>query len=347
MYKLLLGGAYIEITSYCNRNCPYCYNDSTIDGIVLNKELVFRIIDECHNCGISSISISGGEPFAHPNIYEILSRLDALHMRAVIITNLSLLSLAKAVEVAKRGHVLQVSLDYPEEKMNDYTRGKGSYRLVFGLLDRFRREGLIKNLILRYNVGKNNSALIEKIIGVAMQYGIKTLDVALLFKSGRGCTYDYVFDYMEDMHDIGRLMHQLSDYKKNCGDALNLSYTKLNDQLGCVLFGDGELTIGPKIEPNGDVYICQLFSGSENVLGNIKDATLCEILSSEKAYKVVDKVRKRKQIQSECENCGFTDVCMCGCPAVSYNQTGSLFDKNDQCSMIKYFLKERVKQIGV
>ena len=81
MYKLVLGGTYIEITSFCNKDCPYCYNDSTIDGIVLNKELGFRIIDECHNCGISSISISGGEPFAHPNIYEILSKLDALHNR--------------------------------------------------------------------------------------------------------------------------------------------------------------------------------------------------------------------------------------------------------------------------
>ena len=114
-----------------------------------------------------------------------------------------------------------------------------------------------------------------------------------------------------------------------------------------MLFGEGSLEIGPKVEPNGDVYICQLFSGKENVLGNIKYATLQEILASDKALQVVDRIRERKQIQSECAGCGFTDVCMCGCPAVSYNQTGNLFDKNDQCSMIKYFLKERVKQIGV
>lgn len=347
MYKLILGGAYIEITSFCNRDCPYCYNDSTKDGIVLNKDLVFRVIDECHNCGISSISISGGEPFAHPNIYEILSKLDAFHMRAVIITNLSLLSLEKAIEVAKRGHVLQVTLDYPEEIMNDNTRGKGSYKLIISLFERFKREGLIENIILRYNVGKNNSKLVEDIIGLAKQYEIRTLDIALLFKSGRGCTYDHVFNCVSDVRDIGKLMNQLHEYEISYGSELSFNYTKLNDQLGCVLFGDGALTIGPKIEPNGDVYICQLFSGSENVLGNIKDATLCEILSSNKAYKVVDRVRKRKQIQSECSKCGFTDICMCGCPAVSYNQTGNLFDKNDQCSMIKYFLKERVKQIGV
>lgn len=347
MYNLKLGGVYIEITSFCNRDCPYCYNDSTRDKTILEKEMIFKIIDECHNLGISSLSISGGEPFSHPDIYEILSKLDTLHMKAVIITNLSFLPLEEAIDIAKRGHIFQVTLDFPEEKMNDITRGKGSYELVMHLLDKFKKENLINNIILRYNVGKNNSAYIEKIIKLAKQYGIKTLDVAFLFKSGRGCTYNNVFDYNKDILDIGALMKRLQELETSYNSEINISYSKLNDQLGCVLFGDGELTIGPKIEPNGDVYICQLFSGSENVLGNINDATLQEILSSDKAHKIVDKIRKRKQAQYECNSCGFADVCMCGCPAVSYNQTGSLFDKDDQCSMIKYFLKERVKQIGI
>ena len=347
MYNLKLSGVYIEITSFCNRDCPYCYNDSTRAKTILEKEIIFKIIDECYNCGISSISISGGEPFSHPDIYEVLSKLDAMHMKAVIITNLSFLPIEKAIDIAKRGHVFQVTLDYPEEKMNDITRGKGSYELVMCLLDRFKNENLINNIILRYNVGKNNSFAIERIIEIARQYGIRSLDIALLFKSGRGCTYDYVFDYGQDIHDIGILMCQLKELETLYGGDLSISYTKLNDQLGCVLFGDGSLDIGPKVEPNGDVYICQLFSGKENVQGNIKEAPLREILASDRAIQVVDRVRKRKQMQAECTKCGFSDVCMCGCPAVSYNQTGNLFDKNDQCSMIKYFLKERVKKIGV
>lgn len=347
MYQLKLGGVYMEITSFCNRDCPYCYNDSTRVKTILEKETIFKIIDECYNCGISSISISGGEPFSHPDIYEILSKLDELHMKAVIITNLSLLPIERAVEIANRGHVLQVTLDFPGERVNDQTRGKGSYRLVIDLFDRFKQEDLISHLILRYNVGKNNSSQIEQIICLAKQYGIKTLDIALLFKSGRGCSYDNVFDYSKDIFSIRRLMNQLKELKNLNDKDLSISYSKLNDLLGCVLFGDGELSIGPKIEPSGDVHICQLFSGKENVLGNVNNSTLQEILSSDKASQVVNRIRKRKQVQDECSKCGFTDVCMCGCPAVSYNQTGSLFDKDDQCSMIKYFLKERVKQINV
>lgn len=345
MYSLKLDGLYIEITSFCNRNCPYCYNDSTQKGRSLSKETIFRIFEECHKLGITLVSISGGEPFAHSNIYEIISKLDELSMRAVIITNLSLLPVEKAVDIIQRGHMLQVTLDHPQKDINDITRGKGSYDLVIRLMDRLKEQNLTHNIILRYNVSKNNYNQIDNIVMLAECYGVRMLDIALLFKSGRGCSYEYVFDYNKDIQVIASLMKELNDIAEKHRETLKCNYTKLNDQLGCVLFGNDELSIGPKIEPNGDLYLCQLFSGEENVLGNINDLSLQEILSSRKAHQVVDKVRQRKCVQNDCSVCGFADICMCGCPAVSYNQTGSLFEKDDQCSMIKFFLKERVKQI--
>ena len=345
MYSLKLGGLYIEITSFCNRNCPYCYNDSTQTGQSLSKETIFRVFEECYKFGITSVSISGGEPFAHSDIYEIISKLDELNMKAVIITNLSLLPIENAVNIIQRGHVLQVTLDHPNKEINDITRGKGSYDLVIRLMDRLKQQNLIHNIILRYNVSKNNYSQIDNIVALAEYYGVRMLDIALLFKSGRGCSYEYVFDYNKDIQVIASLMKELKEIEGKHRETLKCSYTKLNDQLGCVLFGYDELSIGPKIEPNGDVHLCQLFSGEENVLGNIEDLSLQDILSSRKARQVVDKVRQRKCVQNDCSVCGFTDICMCGCPAVSYNQTGSLFEKNDQCSMIKFFLKERVKQI--
>ena len=347
MYSLKLSGAYIEITSYCNRDCPYCYNDSTRERTILDKEIIFKIIDECHSHNITTLSISGGEPFSHPYIYDILAKVESQNMKAIIITNLTFLPLEKAVSIARSGHMLQVTLDYPEKTKNDSTRGKGSYELVMQLFARFKEENLLDSIILRYNVGKNNASQIKEVIKIAHDFGIKTLDIAMLFKSGRGCKYEYVYDYKKDINEIGCLINQLQTFKKQYGEEFTFSYTKLNDQIGCVLFSDGVVPVGPKIEPNGNVYICQLFSGEENILGNVKNMSLQNILDSSKTKNIIDKIRKRKQIQNECPKCAFSDVCMCGCPAVSYNQTGNLFDKNDQCSMIKYFLKERIKEIGV
>ena len=345
MYKLRLGGLYIELTSVCNRNCPYCYNDSSIVGMQLDKKVIFRLLDECKQSGITSVSLSGGEPFLHPDIDEILIKLEELCMRAIIISNLSYVSIEKAVDLASYGHLLQITFDSPEEHENDITRGDGSYDLNIELIERFKQEGLLDSIILRYNVNKNNFNKTEDIIRLALDYGTKSIDLSLLFRSGRGSSYKYVFDYNNDLQEIASLMTQFHLFKERYKTKINITYSKLNDQLGCVLFGEGDLLIGPKIEPNGDVYICQLFSGKENSIGNVHKATLKTILKSDSARRLVDLIRKRKQIQSECGNCAFTDVCMCGCPAVSYNQTGNLLQKNDQCAMIRYFLKERVKQI--
>lgn len=345
MYELKLSGVYIEITSICNRNCPYCYNDSTTAGRMIEKDSLFRVFNECKHLGISTVTLSGGEPFIHPDIDEILFELETLDMKAVIITNLSLVSDYNAANLARRGHVFQITFDASDEYENDLTRGTGSYSLNIKLLERFKAEGLIDNVILRYNVNKRNHNEVEQVINLARNYGIKAIDVALLFKSGRGCNYEHVFDYKMDLREIAIIMPYFRILKEKYQAELSINYTRLDDQLGCVLFGDGELSIGPKIESNGDVYICQLFSGMENTLGNIYESTLKTILNSDSARKVVDSIRKRKQIQSECRNCVFTEVCMCGCPAVSYNQTGSLHNKDDQCEMIKFFLKERVKQI--
>lgn len=347
MYSLKLGGLYIEITSFCNKKCPYCYNDSTQIGQSINKEHIFQIFKECHKFGITQVSISGGEPFAHPNIYEIISKLDELHMKAVIITNLSLLPMEKAIDIIRRGHLFQITLDHPDKDINDITRGKGSYDLVISLMDRLKQQNLIHNIILRYNVSKNNYCQIDDIVELADYYGVKMLDIALLFKSGRGSYYEYVFDYNKDIGIIAFLMKKLKEIEEKYRGIFKCSYTTLNEQRGCVLFGNNELSIGPKIDSNGNVYLCQLFSGKENVLGNITSSSIQDILSSRKAHQVVDKVRQRKCVQDDCYTCGFMDICMCGCPAISYNQTGSLFEKNDQCSMIKFFLKERIKQIGV
>ena len=125
--------------------------------------------------------------------------------------------------------------------------------------------------------------------------------------------------------------------------SIEINFSELDKQVGCVLFGDSDATMGLRIDPNGNAFPCQLFSGEDYVLGNIKNSYLKDILASEKAYNIIDKIRSRKKANADCERCPFSDACMCGCPAISHSQTGDIFAKHDQCGMIKYFMKERLK----
>ncbi|MGL5381773.1 radical SAM protein [Clostridium sp.] len=346
MYNLKFSGLYVEITSFCNRDCPYCYNDSSKLGTYMEREKVDEIIRECANNNINHITLSGGEPFSHPDIMDILEQLEELNMYATIITNLSLLSEEHAIKLLSKGHKLQITLDSTKEIDNDICRGKGSYKLTMSLLDKVKEYGYSGQILLRYNVGKNNSDEIEEVIKIAVNYHVKTLNISLLVKSGRGNEYEYVYDFNDDVVSISELAIKCQAMKIKYKEKIEITFSDLEKQVGCVLFADGQLDIGPKIEPNGDIFVCQMFCGDENIVGNVYNTTISTALSSEKAKKVIDKVRSRKEKQSDCKKCSFNEVCMCGCPAASYAQTGDIFEKADQCGMIKFFMKEKIKKMG-
>lgn len=344
MYELSLGGLYIEITSFCNMKCPYCYNDSTAKGDYLPKEILFNVFEECKDKNVREISLSGGEPFAHPDIYEIVNKLDILNIKATIITNLSLIESSRVIEIMKKGHRFQLTLDHIEKEQNDIIRGKGSFDFVMNVLHNAKQERTSKQIVLRYNIGKNNVKHIENVVEIALKNNIKYLDFAILFKAGRAREYINVFDYTRDILDISELIKELANIKKKYEKEIAISYTELNKQRGCILFSEGVINLGAKIESNGNVHACQLFAGEDNTLGNVYVNSLSDILKSDKARSVIDEVKKRKNKQNDCAQCIFTEQCMCGCPAVSYNLMENMGYKDDQCRMIKFFLKEQIKK---
>lgn len=347
VYSFAFESVYLEITSFCNRRCPYCYNDSNDCGDYLNKDTIYKILDECRLNNVKHITISGGEPFCHPDIYDIIARMNESNIKGTFISNLSLLTDNIIREILLSGHNIQATLDSSNAYNNDMTRGNGSYDAVINLLSVARKCDCLNRIALRFNLSKKNVCEIESIINLAIDNHMRWLNIALLTKSGRAITYDDVYDCSDDIIELAQLMNKLKLIKNKYKNIIKIEYSDLEEQVGCALFADGELNLSPKIDPSGNVFLCQLFSGNENSLGNIYNETLNEILHSEKAINLANYIRKRKAQQRECANCDFTDFCMCGCPAMSYNQNGNLYDKNDQCYMIKYFLKERIKKLEV
>ena len=347
MYSFSFEGVYFEITAFCNRKCPYCYNDSDAFGNYLSKETIYKILDECTSNNVKHITISGGEPFCHPDIYDIIAKMNKLDIKGTFISNLSLVTDDIIRKMLLSGHSFQATLDSSEASNNDITRGKGSYDAVINLLSVAQNCGCLDRIALRFNLSKKNVREIESMINLATDNHMRLLNIALLTKSGRAVSYDGVYDYSQDIIALAQLMAKLKIIKEKYKDMIRIEYSELEEQVGCALIADGEIKLSPKIDPAGNVFLCQLFSGDENSLGNICNETLSGVLHSKKAIDLAEHIRKRKAKQQECIECKFTDFCMCGCPALSYNQTGDLYNKNDQCSMIKFFMKERMKKLEV
>lgn len=82
----------VEITNFCDRGCKYCSTNAIND----RNRSKFLSIDEVNNFLISTevssgfidrINISGGEPLAHPNFYEILKVCESFSENVFVYTN--------------------------------------------------------------------------------------------------------------------------------------------------------------------------------------------------------------------------------------------------------------------
>ena len=63
-----------EILKACPNNCLFCSSNASINcNEVIELELFKKTLNHIYDkYGIEEISISGGEPFLHPNLFEII-----------------------------------------------------------------------------------------------------------------------------------------------------------------------------------------------------------------------------------------------------------------------------------
>jgi len=67
----LLHSAMIELTYRCNLDCFFCYNPKEAPGKPLEYEQYLSLFDELADMQVLFLSLTGGEPLAHPRFFDI------------------------------------------------------------------------------------------------------------------------------------------------------------------------------------------------------------------------------------------------------------------------------------
>jgi MoaA/NifB/PqqE/SkfB family radical SAM enzyme len=95
----------------CNLSCTYCNEyDKTSDPVPI--ETMLERIDKLAEFGSSVITISGGEPMMHPEIFEIIARIRHHGMIAGLISNGYYFQPEKVKKLNEPGlDYLQISID--------------------------------------------------------------------------------------------------------------------------------------------------------------------------------------------------------------------------------------------
>ncbi len=134
----------LEITSRCNLRCGTCYiragGKAEQD---LPAEAAFSIIDEAYPQFPHVLHLTGGEPFLHPRLCDIIDYgLRKGYPRVVVNTNGHLLNGAMMERLLpfRERLSLTVSLD-GDRPEHDEIRGKGSHARVVGAMERWTEAG--------------------------------------------------------------------------------------------------------------------------------------------------------------------------------------------------------------
>jgi MoaA/NifB/PqqE/SkfB family radical SAM enzyme len=119
----------------CNLRCSHCFISCSPDNHTLelmSRAQVDGYLAEAGEIGVKEIYFTGGEPFLHPEIFEILAAALAVAPTTVL-TNGVLISerfaqrLGELAAASAYSLEIRVSLDAPEEEANDAIRGAGVF----------------------------------------------------------------------------------------------------------------------------------------------------------------------------------------------------------------------------
>lgn len=66
----------IDLSNYCSKQCPFCYNHSTRKGNTLWKpQEVIDFASDCIDHGVKAVSLGGGEPFEYDGVFDVIDAL--------------------------------------------------------------------------------------------------------------------------------------------------------------------------------------------------------------------------------------------------------------------------------
>jgi TusA-related sulfurtransferase/uncharacterized Fe-S cluster-containing radical SAM superfamily protein len=114
----------------CNLACGYCCAESSPRAAArrVEPDLAREMFDEFRSLGGREVFLTGGEPFMHPELGELVAAADGL--ARTVLTNAMIFGRGRRREVLEsfdRSVTLQVSLDSATPELHDRQRGEGAW----------------------------------------------------------------------------------------------------------------------------------------------------------------------------------------------------------------------------
>lgn len=285
----MLTKIYLETTNVCNLSCSFCHGTKRKNGF-LSYEDFNKILPKIKGRSKYLYFHLMGEPLLNADLKKMVHDAKEAGFFVMLTTNGTLLS-ENGAFIYESGDVKKVSISLQSADIKDGSSlafGDALSDYLSSVADFSRKcaeNGVICALRLwnleSENDGKNDF-LIEKLHTLFPAEWIKNRSGYKLFDAPKGQKEVYL--------EFGELF-EWPDKDAKDKNKVTSCYA-LRDQIGILC--------------DGTVVPCCLDADGAIALGNIFDSSLEEILSSERAVKLLESFEKRNPCEKLCKTCGFS-----------------------------------------
>lgn len=306
----------IELTAFCNQKCGYCYNDFREDpgtvGSLPREELLGLVERALTEVDFEHVTLTGGEPFARPEVFDILEIVKRHGRSAIIISNGGLVTAAHAERLASLPvHFVQITLNGPTADLHEEHVGPGHFEPTLAGIRALRERGVgVAGSIV---VTRKNARAVAETLAVFRDLGVT--EVALSRYSPAGYAAGQVAELLPSRTDLLAALRQAEPFGAagmrlqvtlpvppcvvDTADFPHITFSS------CPIGTEAqELALGPR----GELRNCTLHT---EVLGDARARSFADLVTS-------DPVAHYRDVTPEfCAPCPLKASCIGGCGAAA------------------------------
>lgn len=340
-----------NVSRTCNLRCTHCYSDSDARAYPgeLTTEQGRALLDDLASFGVPAVLLSGGEPLARRDLFELAEYGRSLGLKFTLSTNGTLIDERKAQRIHEIGFAyVGISFD-GIGATNDAFRGvEGAFeRAVRGIRN---CKAVGQKVGLRLTLTPATVGDLEKIFDFIEAEEIDRACFYHLVPTGRGrsattlphadarAALDTIFRRTRAFAAAGRPREILT--VDNHADAAYLLIDlqrndpqRVADATEALRWNGGAANstgIGiADIDTQGNVHPDQFLQSV--TLGNVKERAFSEIWTDD-SHEVLMQLRDRAgRLNGRCASCRYLDICAGNFRARALNATGDLWASDPGC----------------
>ena len=253
----------IEILQRCPNRCIYCSSHSNPQAThLIPFEIIKNVIDEAKSLGCKTVCLSGGEPFLHPQILDIISYIAKQQLTCYVYTSGIYMkdevysSLPNEYIEAIRGMVDKVIFNVEADSSALYDQIMGTDVDGFDMMKKSINDCVSSGLVVETHVVpmQVNFKHLKSIFEMCYQLGVSKVSILRLVLQGRALeNLSLVKLTGEDSREVTKLIKALKEaYKGKV--RIGLPYSDSNCRIYCKAASDKI-----NVRYDGNVYPCEVF----------------------------------------------------------------------------------------